>query len=230
MLKRFHINVKKGIVILAIGFMSFVQGQENRTLGKWQTLSTQNSTIARHECSFVALDSKLYLFGGRGIKPISILDLKTNKWSDGAPSPIEIHHFQGVTYKRKIYVIAGMTGKYPYEKPLKNILVYDPKTDKWGESGEIPEGRRRGSAGVVVDGNKAFVISGIVDGHNSGHVTWVDQYDFKKEKWIILADAPRARDHFHASLKNGKIYAAGGRNSSLATKQTFELTIPEVDV
>jgi len=221
---------KNGFVILLLGFVNFIQGQEYKDMGNWKTVVTLNEAMARHECSFVALDSKLYLFGGRGIKPFSILDLKTNEWSDGAPTPIEIHHFQGVTYKGKIYVIGGMTGKYPYEKPLKNILVYDPKTNKWGESVEIPEGRRRGSAGVVVVEDKAFLVSGIVDGHNSGHVTWVDQYDFKTGKWKVLADAPRPRDHYHAALKNGKIYAAGGRNSSFATNQTFDLTIPEVDV
>lgn len=232
MINKLIIKYYKTIVciVLILGFSPFGKAQVKESMGKWTTISTVNEAISRHEDSFVAVGATFYLLGGRGIKPVSIYDSKSNAWSEGAAPPLEIHHFQGVSYKGKIYVIGAMTGKYPYEKPLKNILVYDPKSNKWEEGTEIPEARRRGSSGVVVEGNSAFIVSGIVDGHNSTHVTWVDQYDFKTNTWKILADAPRARDHFHAASKNGKIYAAGGRNSSFGTKQTFDLTIPEVDV
>ncbi|MDW5288110.1 Kelch repeat-containing protein [Formosa sp. PL04] len=198
--------------------------------GKWDAIKTINSPIARHESSFVNVGNQFYLLGGRHIKPVSIYDVHTNMWSEGAKPPVEIHHFQAVAYQGEIYMFGAMTGKYPYEIPLPNILIYNPKADAWREGSEIPKARRRGSAGVVVQDSKAYIISGIVDGHNSKHVHWVDAYDFKTEKWTILADAPRPRDHFHAAIKGGKIYAAGGRNSSFATNQTFQLTIPEVDV
>lgn len=193
-------------------------------------MSTTNAPIARHENGFVEVAGKFYLIGGRGIKPVSIYDTKTNSWITGKEPMMEIHHFQGVSYKGKIYVIGAMTGKYPYETPLSNMLIYSPDEDQWEIGPEIPENRRRGSCGVVVVNEKVFMVSGIVDGHNSKHVPWVDVYDFKKETWTILPDAPRSRDHFHAVFGEGKIYAVGGRNSSYATKQTFELTIPEIDV
>lgn len=198
--------------------------------GQWETIECPNSAIARHECSFVEVEGMFYLLGGRGIKPVSIFNPTTNTWSEGLEPPIEIHHFQGVSYKGKIYVIGAMTGKYPFEKPLEKIMVYDPELNTWQEGAEIPEERRRGAAGIVVKGDHAIVISGIVDGHNSNHVPWVDAYNFKTGEWSILADAPRARDHFAAALKGGTIYCAGGRNSSYATGQTFELTVAEVDV
>lgn len=170
------------------------------------------------------------MLAGRGIKPINIFDPKTNSWDSGAKPPIELHHFQGVSYKGKIYVIGAMTGKYPYETPLENIYIYDPGKDSWSIGDKIPEARRRGSAGVVVVGHKAIVTCGIVDGHNSTHVAWTDEYDFKTGKWSVLKDAPRPRDHFAAAAYNGQVFCAGGRNSSYATGQTFELTIPYVDV
>src|SRR5690606_14433841 len=40
----------------------------------------------------------------------------------------------------------------------------------------------------------------------------------------------RPRDHFQAAIVGEKLYAIGGRRSSAATGQTFELTVPEVDV
>jgi hypothetical protein len=46
----------------------------------------------------------------------------------------------------------------------------------------------------------------------------------------VLADAPRARDHFHAVVLDGRLYAVGGRRSSAATNQPFQLTVAEVDV
>lgn len=207
-----------------------VMAQTEVSQGTWDTLETINLPLARHENSFVNVGDQFYLLGGRGIKPISIYDVKTNTWKEGAKPPVEIHHFQAVAYKGSIYMFGAMTGKYPYETPLPNILIYNPKNDTWSEGAEIPEGRRRGSAGVVIQKSKAYIISGIVDGHNSTHVPWVDAYDFNTKTWTVLADAPRPRDHFHAAINDGKIYNVGGRNSSFATKQTFELTIPEVDV
>lgn len=196
----------------------------------WQTIIPEGELIARHENSFVQIGSDFYLLGGRGIKPISIYNSITNTWKKGKKPPMEIHHFQGVGYRDKIFIFGAMTGKYPYETPVANVLIYDPKKDLWQTGQEIPKERRRGSSGVVISGNKAYIVSGIVDGHNDKHVPWVDSYNFKTNSWKILADAPRARDHFHAATGKGKIYAVGGRNSSYKTKQTFELTIPEIDV
>ncbi|WP_084097616.1 Kelch repeat-containing protein [Cyclobacterium lianum] len=196
----------------------------------WEILDCEGSPAARHENSFVEVNDKFYLLGGRGIKPVNIFDPASNTWTSGAEPPVEVHHFQAVGYAGKIYIIGAMTGQYPREEPLENILIYDPANDAWEMGDPIPEERRRGSAGVIVAGDKAIVLSGITDGHWTGHVSWTDQYDFSTGEWTVLADAPRPRDHFHAAVSEGKIYCAGGRNSSAKTGETFELTIPEVDV
>ena len=44
-----------------------------------------------------------------------------------------------------------------------------------------------------------------------------------------MADAPRARDHFQAAVANGKIFAAGGRNTSGDTKEVFTRLVLQVD-
>lgn len=191
---------------------------------------TSNMPSARHECGFVEVNGLFYLIGGRGIKPVDIYNNNTKTWTQGAKPPIEIHHFQAVTYKNDIYVFGAMTGKYPHETPLEKILIYKPNADKWVWGDTIPESRRRGSAGVVVKDDVAYVVSGITDGHWEGHVPWLDTYHFNTGVWTILRDAPRPRDHFHAAIHNNKIYCASGRNSSAKTKETFNLTIPEVDV
>ena len=220
----------------AITFFCFVlpanaqQDEDHSCAGEWTMIEGRGEPTARHENGFVEVDGKFYLLGGRGIKPVDIFDPASKEWSEGAPPPIEMHHFQAVAYEGRIYVIGAMTGGFPRETPLSHIMIYDPEKDQWEQGDEIPENRRRGSAGVVVNGDHAIVLCGIVDGHWGDHVEWVDQYNFRTGEWSVLSDAPRARDHFHAAIKQGKIYCAGGRLSSRSTGELFQLTIAEVDV
>ena len=195
----------------------------------WKIIETNGEPTSRHENAFVEVEGKFYLLGGRGIKPVDIYNPVTNSWTKGAKPPVEIHHFQATSYRRKIIVAGAMTGPYPNETPLPNIYVYDPEYDMWTIGPEIPEGRRRGSSGAIILEDKLYLICGIVDGHNGDHVNWLDAYDFLAREWEILPDAPRPRDHFHALLADEKIFAFAGRNTSKNTNQVFDLTIPQID-
>ena len=201
------------------------------TLGNWQAEVSSDGSLPdqRHEAGYVELNGKFYLLGGRGNKPVNIYDPLTRTWTDGAYPPIEIHHFQPVAFQGKIYALCAMTGGYPNETPLPNVLIYDPALDQWSTGDAIPSNRRRGSAGVVVYNNEFYIVSGIQNGHQSGHVTWMDKYNPTTGNWTTLPNAPRARDHFQASYVNGKIYAVGGR-TSIASQGVFGNTIKEVDV
>lgn len=192
--------------------------------------SAQTGITKRHEHGYVQVGQKFYLLGGRGINPVDIFDPATGTWTKGAPSPVEMHHFQAVVFENRIYVVGAMTGQYPKEPPLPNVYVYDPAADRWQTGPEIPAGRRRGGAGAVLHDGEIYVVAGITNGHYDGHVAWVDAFNPRTARWRQLPDAPRPRDHFHAAIIDGKIYAAAGRRSSAATNQTFELTVPEVDV
>jgi len=184
----------------------------------------------RHEHGYVQVGDRFYLLGGRRIQPIDIFDPATGTWTKGAPPPTEIHHFQAVTFANKIYLLGAMTGRFPVEPPLSNVYIYDPAANAWTVGPEVPADRRRGGAGAVLHNGEIILIAGITNGHSDGHVTWVDAFNPRTGQWRRLPDAPRARDHFHAAIINDKIYVAAGRRSSYATGQTFELTVPEVDV
>ncbi|MCX7267753.1 MAG: hypothetical protein NTU75_04480 [Sphingomonadales bacterium] len=200
------------------------------TAPTWQTVETIGKPHARHEAAFVGLGSKLYLLGGRRIQPVDIYDPATKTWTEGKAPPVETHHFQPVVWENKIWLPGAMTGGYPRERALAQIAVYDPASDTWSEGPSLPVDRRRGGSGAVIHEGKLYVICGIINGHWDGHVAWLDVLDLKTNQWSRLADAPRARDHFQAAVVNDKIYVAGGRRSSGATKQVFDLTIAEVDV
>ncbi len=198
----------------------------------WEMVSSSDGSkpVARHEAAFVQVGKKLILLGGRGAeKPVNIYDTKKKTWTNGAVAPLEMHHFQPVVYKNKVYIIGAMTGGYPGETPIPDIYIYDPKKNIWSKGDPIPENRLRGSTGNVVYNGKIYVSCGIKNGHIGDHKKWLDVYDPKTGMWNQLPDAPRARDHFQATVVNDKLYAAGGRTSK-APDQTFSLTIGEVDV
>lgn len=199
---------------------------------EWETLSCENQPVARHEAGFVEFEGKLYLLGGRRINPVSILDPDTKKWSQGAKPPIEIHHFQPTVYEDAIWVVGAMTGPFPNETPLDRILKYYPKSDTWEWGLEIPKGRRRGGAGVSIDPNTntLYLSAGITRGHMGGFVSWCEALDLKTGQWTQLPDAPHARDHFQSAIIDGKLYLAGGRQTSRETNEVFSRTIGPVDV
>ena len=196
----------------------------------WQPVTPTDTSkpIARHEAGLVAISDQLILLGGRRIKPVSIWDAKTNQWRTGAVPPLEMHHFQPVVYKKKVYILGAMTGGYPGETPVPNVYIYDPAADSWEKGPEIPEHRRRGSAGVVLYKNKIYMVCGIKDGHRGDHKTWLDEFNPKTGQWRELPDAPRARDHFQAAVVGNTLVSVGGRLSK-APDQTFNHTIAQAD-
>jgi len=197
---------------------------------KWETLACTGEPAERHEAAFVEAGGIFYLLGGRRIQEVSIFNPKTNTWTSGAKPPIELHHFQGFSYKGKIYVVGAHTGQYPHETPVDVSYVYDPAIDSWEKGFSMPDNRLRASTTANVYKDKLYISGGIIDGHWDGHVNWFDVYDFKTGKWETLPDAPRARDHASSVVCKDKLYVLGGRVSSGVINKVFELTIPEVDV
>jgi hypothetical protein len=81
----------------------------------WKTLDPTTTCTKRHECSGAAVNGKFYLMGGRGEKPVEVYDPSSGNWEKLRNAPFEMHHFQAVPYKGKIYVIGAFTGGYPHE-------------------------------------------------------------------------------------------------------------------
>lgn len=196
----------------------------------WTPVVTQGKPHGRHEAAFVPVGQKIHLLGGRRIQPVDTFDPVTHAWTVGAPPPEEVHHFQPVVWEEKIWLVGAMTGAYPHEVALDHTPIYDPASDSWSRGPGLPEGRRRGCTGAAIHEDKLYVVAGIINGHWDGHVAWFDVLDLKTGVWSQLPDAPRARDHFQASVVAGKLYVVGGRRTSAATKEVFTLMTPEVDV
>ncbi len=181
----------------------------------WQMHNSSDGSTptARHEATSVAIADKLYLMGGRGLRPVETLDTQLNTWKILVNSPEELHHFQPVVWGGKIYVLGAFTGDFPNEINVPNVKIFDPANNTWADGMDIPIARRRGSAGAVVYKNKIYLLGGNASGHNGGAVDWFDEYDPATGQWKILQDAPHARDHFSAAIIGDKLIAASGRRT-----------------
>ena len=214
----------------AISLIGLMPAHSDSVEGIWEEVKCQNAFHARHESGMTAVNDKIYLFGGRGIKPVDELDTGALRWQTLSKPPFEMHHFQPIVLNEKIYIIGAMTGKYPHETPVSHIWIFDPKINKWQKGAEIPENRRRGGSGVSVYKGNIYISGGIQNGHWDGTVAWFDEYNPSTQTWRVLPNMPNARDHFQSAIIDGKYYAAGGRITSTKTGNVFDLVVNEVDI
>ena len=222
-------NIKTAFFKAALILCVLYSGQ--LSANTWLNLDEDESYTARHEASFVQAGNRFYLFGGReNPRTLDTYDYVQDEWTTATSAPIEFNHFQAIEYQGLIWVIGAFRDNgFPNESPAEHIYIYDPANDVWNQGPEIPVDRRRGSAGLVEYEGKFYVVGGNTIGHNGGYVSWFDVYDPQTGSWTALHDAPNARDHFHATVANNKLYAAGGRLSGGAGG-TFAPTIAQVDV
>src|SRR3954470_6283931 len=108
---------------------------------QWKVVTATGSFEKRGESGVASANGKLYLLGGRGDKPVNEYDPKTNIWTTLKNSPLEMHHFQAITFKEEIYVIGAFTGPYPHETPIPNIYIFNPKKNEWRKDAAIPSDR-----------------------------------------------------------------------------------------
>lgn len=196
----------------------------------WTNITNVVEHTPRHENSMVQVGDKFYLFGGRETSEVEEYNYTTNTWSVISTAPEQFNHFQATAYNGLVWIIGAFdSNTFPTETPEEFIWAFDPANGEWIQGPSIPSNRRRGSAGLVLYGDKFYVVGGNTQGHDGGYVAWLDEYDPVTNTWTPLADAPNARDHFHATVADGKLYVAGGRQSG-GTGGTFAPMLAEVDV
>jgi len=178
-------------------------GEDGGGPGTWETRAP--SGPLRAEISYINVDGKFYLAGGRKTEH-EVYDPVTDTWSSVAPLPVALDHVQAVKVAGKIYYVGGLTG---WPSPhVSTVYIYDPTTNSFTQGAAMPRGR--GAGGVAVHQGKIYYAGGLHDGIA---VPWFDVYDPAANTWTQLPDMPTERDHFQAGVVNGKFYAIGGRKS-----------------
>jgi len=198
----------------------------------WKLLDENQSYSARHEHSFVQAGDRFYVMGGRenGLD-VDVYDFKNDTWENKTGiSPFRFNHFQAVENKGLIWIIgAFQNNAFPNEINATHIWTYDPVMEKYYRGPEIPVARRRGATGLVVYQDKFYLVGGNNNGHAGGFVPFFDEYDPIKGTWTILPNAPRPRDHAHATLVGNKIYMVSGRLTG-GIGGVFAPLVNEIDV
>lgn len=215
------------ILLLCISFfLNFTSFSQN-----WTEKNESENYVARHECGFVQIGDKFIMFGGReSSQRLDVYDYANNTWEQGGVAPEEFNHFQAIQYQGLIWVIGAFKTNSPNpEQNADYIYMYNPATEQWIQGMEIPESRKRGSAGLAVYNNKFYLIGGNNNGHSGGYVSYFDEYNPSTGNWTSLNNAPRPRDHFQAAVFGDKLYAIGGRLTG-GPGGLFEPQVPEVDV
>jgi hypothetical protein len=114
--------------------------------GTWTTIASASEPRARYDNGYAAVNDKFYIVGGRGNRRTFEYDPAANTWLKKQLPPIELHHFQAVTYNGLVYVVGAYTESFPNETPVTHVYRYDPATNTWSQGAEIPAARRRGAA------------------------------------------------------------------------------------
>jgi len=141
----------------------------------------KNMQVPAHHIAAVALDGKIYVFGGfvgrpgtkvwQPIPTAMVYDPEADSWKELAPMPTPRGAAQAVAVNGKIYVIGGAHANIP-DKPMTEPLWVG-----------VPQ---------IVVGT-------------------VEEYDPSSNTWRSRAPMPTGRNHFLAAAVDGKIYAINGR-------------------
>src|SRR5687768_9214190 len=92
-------------LVICLAFSFCLAGFYAQAPLQWRLITTKNEPLVRSENSFAQVGDKLYLLGGRNKLAVEAFDIKTQTWEKVSEAPLEIHHFQAITFKDEIYVL-----------------------------------------------------------------------------------------------------------------------------
>lgn len=209
--------------------------QEN-AVSLWRELP--NMPVARWEAGTVALDGKLYVFGGytvgtRSSKRADVFDPADNSWHTLADLPSAITHMNAVLDGRSVWIAGGFKDGYP-GKAIREVWNYDVDKDAYTAAPSLPEARAGG--GLALVGRKLHYIGGLMpDRDTDAPDHWVLDLDSLKHgtaSWSNAAPMPEPRNQFGTVTLGGKIYAMGGQfhhDSGQNDQARVDVYEPETD-
>ena len=166
----------------------------------WSTLAPTAS--ARQEVSYVQVGGKFYLAGGGTAH--QQFDPQTGQWTSVAPLPANLDHIQGVAYGGKIYYIGGPpTGRRRTSARSTSTTrrrTRSARARRWARAAA-------GAGGVAVPRREDLLRRRPEQRERREVARRLRPRD---EHWDQLPDMPTARDHFHAAVLDGKLWAIGG--------------------
>ena len=212
-------NFQSLLVILLV--VIFVESGDANFWVQQTEVPTSRNGVAR-----AVVGSKIYIIGGvpysnkggpgwSALSTVEIYDTLSNAWRKGADMPTPRIAAQAAVFAGEIYVFGGYSrGKIRGTKQHKIVEVYDPQTDTWTRTRDMPT-LRGGFKTAVIDG-KIYAIGGaVLDRQRDVEVATnlVEAYDPLANRWEKRASMPTKRKWVDPEVIDGKIYAIGGEIS-----------------
>jgi hypothetical protein len=178
-------------------------------------------------------DGKVLLIGGIdetgsfALANTQMFDPVSEKWnaSGSMKTPRAFH--TAVTLKNGKVLVAGGGGGTPeIPETFGTAELYDPTTGEWSETGSLLAPRAFGSM-ICLPNGKVLMAGGSPDFTGSFLTASSEVYDPEMEKWIATGPMTSPRVGFYLCLlKDGKVFAASGRDETGALTTTAEIYDP----
>ncbi|MBI3811108.1 MAG: hypothetical protein HY283_02725 [Nitrospirae bacterium] len=179
-----------------------------------------NAPIARYEAQGLAVEGKLYVFGGfynqktQATDQSDRYDIKTDTWTPISSLPDKITHAGQATDGRFIYLAGGFVGDHPGASSNR-FWKYEIARNAWTEGPPLPA-KRGGGALVRLErrlhyfGGTVRLLGGDYKEDHGDH--WIFDLDHPDVGWSTAAPLPNPRNHIGGCAAGGNIYAVGGQH------------------
>ncbi|MGI8607340.1 MAG: kelch repeat-containing protein [Gaiellaceae bacterium] len=207
----------------------------------WQNFAT--SPVTRHEAAGIAVNGKLYAFGGfsagntpcEGLtgscitKVAHVYNPATNTWSRLANMPEGVTHAGIASDGTAIYVAGGYLGTRPDGTQTfgtNHVWRYNIAANTWSSMPALPEAR--GSGNLAIIGRNLHFFGGANLSRADRKEHWILNLD-GGTSWVAAALMADAATHRGSAVIGGKIYAVGGQkgiDANAVTQRTLQVWDP----
>lgn len=141
---------------------------------------------------------------------------RTDAWTALHPAILERTEVAAARVDKFIYVVGGF--ERSSGETTSAVERYNIETDRWRREASMPVGLNHPAAAAY--GGDVYVLGGYTGrGSLSGAVASLYRYDPPTKQWSRLANAPTRRAALAVGVTGGKLYAAGGVNSTGVLKR-----------
>ena len=140
---------------------------------------------------------------------VDFYDPGTDRWSQGPPLPVSLHHTATGVLGDRIYVVGGYTGTAGNWQPVADVVSLGPGEARWRP--EPPLAGPRGALAVASLDDALVAVGGV----GSGPEVRTEVLRQGAAAWERAPDLAYPTEHLAATGAGGRAYAIAGRYKSL---------------
>ena len=174
-----------------------------------------DSPIPRFEPGTLAIDGKMYCFGGffnnqiQATTRVDSYDPLTDAWTQMASMPSPTTHIGIVREGRNVWVIGGFKGDNP-APATDEVWIYNIDSDTWSAGPTLP--RPIAAGGATFIGTEVHYFGGCeADRQTVTTDHWAYDLNAPGLGWQARAAMPQARCHLSGATLGGEAWAIGGQ-------------------